>query len=255
MYGRVYLTRRNGLFVDDFVDDRGDVLPREGFFPGDHFIEHDAERENIGAAVNGFSFDLLRRHVAGRAHNMRCLLDGAELENFGGAEVGDLDGIVRGEHEVGWLDVPMNDVALVGELERAASLLHDAENAGKRKRLMIVEMRLEALALDEFHGDVVEAVFFAGVVNHDDVGVGQKAGGAGFGLEALQKLGARKTGAFFTEADGLNGYGAANHRVFRFVHHAHGAAAEFADDFIPPGFGQSGHQRIRRRRGFRLSFY
>ena len=120
--------------------------------------------------------------------------------------------------------------------------------------MMIVEMRLEALALDEFHGDVVEAVFFAGVVNHDDVGVGQKAGSAGFGLEALQKLGARKTGAFFTEADGLNGYGAANHRVFRFVHHAHGAAAEFADDFIPPGFGQSGHQRIRRRRGFRLSF-
>src|SRR2546426_4314129 len=29
MYGRVYLTRRNGLFVDDFVDDRGDVQNRQ----------------------------------------------------------------------------------------------------------------------------------------------------------------------------------------------------------------------------------
>jgi len=37
------------------------------------------------------------------------LLDGAELENFGGAKVGDLDRVVGGEHQVRGLDVAMDD--------------------------------------------------------------------------------------------------------------------------------------------------
>ncbi len=47
---------------------------------------------------------------------MGGLLDGAKLQNLGGAEVRDLDGIVGGEHQVRGLDVAVDDVAFMREL-------------------------------------------------------------------------------------------------------------------------------------------
>ena len=122
----INLSRRDGIFVDDLVDHCGDVLARERFFTGHHFVEHDAQREDVAAAVNGAALHLFRRHVARGAHDVRGLLDGAELQNLCGAEVRNLDGIVGGKHEVRRLDVAMDDVAFMRELQRAAGLVHDA---------------------------------------------------------------------------------------------------------------------------------
>src|SRR5229473_491640 len=147
------LLRRNGLFVHNFVNDGGDVLSREGLFAGDHLVEHDAERKDVAASVDRAALHLFRGHVAGRAHDVRGLLHGAELQDFRGAEVGDLDGVVRGEHQVGGLDVAVYYVALVGELQGAASLIHDAENAREREGVAIIEESLEAFSFDQLHGD------------------------------------------------------------------------------------------------------
>src|SRR5690349_6360083 len=135
MNRRVELAWSDWFFVDDLVDDRGDVLPRKGLFAREHFIDEYAKRKNVAAAVDDFALDLLGRHVAGRPHHVRGLIDGAKLQNFRGAEVSDLDGVVRREHQVGGLDVAVNDVAIVRELQRGAGLLHDAENARKGKKL------------------------------------------------------------------------------------------------------------------------
>ncbi len=121
---------------------------------------------------------------------MGGLLDGAELQNLGGAEVRDLDGIVGGEHQVRGLDVAVDDVAFMRELQRAAGLIHDAQRARQRKGVAVIEQRLQPLSLDQLHGDVVEAVFLARVENHHDVGMRQQASGAGFGLETRQEFGA-----------------------------------------------------------------
>src|ERR1700730_5478598 len=76
----VHLFWRDGVFVHDFVDYGGDVLTRNGFFAGDHVVEHDAEGEDVAASVDGAAFDLFGRHIAGRAHDVRGLLYGAELQ-------------------------------------------------------------------------------------------------------------------------------------------------------------------------------
>ncbi len=135
----------------------------------------------------------------------------------------------------------MDDVAFVSELEGAARLLHDAEDAGDGEGMAGVEESLEAFALDKLHGDVVEAVFFAGIVDNYDVGMGEETGGAGFGLEAREKLGAAEAGAFFTEADGFDGDGAADDGVGGSVDNTHGAAAEFAENFVAPCFYRCFH--------------
>src|SRR5215470_1248442 len=95
-----------------------------------------------------------------------------------------------------------------------------------------IEQSLQALALDEFHADVVEAVFFSGVVDNHDVGMRKQPGGARFGLETGKKFRAAEAGAFFAEADGFDGHGAADDRVGGAIDHAHGTAAEFAEDLV-----------------------
>src|ERR1700731_5011929 len=79
MNRRVHLLWRDGFFVDDLVDYRGDVLTGEGLLSRDHFIKHYAQGENVAAAIDGAAFDLFWRHVAGRAHDVGGLLHGAEL--------------------------------------------------------------------------------------------------------------------------------------------------------------------------------
>jgi len=73
---------------------------------------------------------------------------------LGGAEVRNLDGIVGGEHQVRGLDVAVDDVAFMRELQRATGLIHDAQRARKRKGVAVIEQRLQALPLDQFHCDV-----------------------------------------------------------------------------------------------------
>ncbi len=130
----------------------------------------------------------------------------------------------------------MDDAAFVGKLEGAAGLLHDAEDAGNGEGVAGIEERLEAFALDEFHGDVEEAVFFAGIVDDHDVGMGEESGGAGFGLETGEKFGAAEAGALFAKADSFDGDGAADDGVRGAIDDTHGATAEFTENFVAPCF-------------------
>ena len=117
---------------------------------------------------------------------MRGLLCAAELKNLGGAEVSDFDGVVGSQHQVGGFDVAVNDIAFMSELQCAAGLIEDAQSAGQRERMPAIQKGLKALAFHQLHGDVIQAVFLAGVKNDHDVGVREQAGGARFRLEPCQ---------------------------------------------------------------------
>src|SRR5262249_48283561 len=99
----------------------------------------------------------------------------------------------------------------------------------------------QALALDQFHGDVEDAVFFAGVVDDNYIRVREQASRARFGLEAAEQFRARQARAFLAEANRFHGDGAADDRVHRFIDDTHGAAAQFADDFVATRFRSRGH--------------
>ena len=86
---------------------------------------------------------------------------------------------------------------------------------------------MQAAAFDQLHGDVEQAIVFACVVDHHDVGVGQPAGGASFRLKTMEQVLVRHSGGLRVEADGLDGDRAADHRVLGAVDNTHGATAEF----------------------------
>ncbi len=180
----INLPRRDWLFVHDLVDDRRDVLPGKRFFSRHHFIQQHAQGENIAPSVDCPALHLFRRHIAWRTHNVRGLLHGAELQDFRGAEVGDFHRVISRQHDICRLDVAVYDVPLVRKLQRAARLLHDAQHARQRKRHAAIEMRLQTLAFHQLHRDVIQAVFFACVKHHDNVGMGQQTSRARFGLKS-----------------------------------------------------------------------
>src|SRR4029077_8679533 len=88
-----------------------------------HFVENDAQRENVGAMVESAARELFRGHVGGRTHEDAYLRlsRGSEsgVGGIGGAgflcqtEVQNFDAAFFGDHDVRGLEVAMHD-AFVG---------------------------------------------------------------------------------------------------------------------------------------------
>jgi hypothetical protein len=72
----------------------------------------------------------------------------------------------------------------------------------------------------------------------------EQARGTRFGLEAREEFVTREAGAFCGQSNGFYGNAAADDRIGGAINHTHGAAAEFAYDFVPPGFGHRGHEDV-----------
>src|SRR4029077_14944319 len=60
---RPYARKWPGLLPQDGVADVHVRLARERPLSGSELVEHDAEREQVGARIHGLAADLLRRHV------------------------------------------------------------------------------------------------------------------------------------------------------------------------------------------------
>ena len=85
---------------------------------GQESIEEHSDGIEIRTSIDFFTEDLLGRHVRRRAHQAEVngLLFGAE--DPGDAEVHDFDRAFVGHHDVGRLDVAVDDAAPMRVLER-----------------------------------------------------------------------------------------------------------------------------------------
>ena len=179
--------RRRRRLVQDLVDDLGRRRPGKRHPAGRQLVEHDAEREQVGAMIDAASERLLRRHVrdgadhhAGDGH----LLLGDQLvalfrrQELRQAEVEHLDEAAVGANQVGALDVAMDDAAAVRLVERVGDLHADVDHFADRQRPLRDPLR-EQLALDVLHDDEVGAGVLADVVGDGDVRRAQQRRGAG----------------------------------------------------------------------------
>ena len=195
-----------------------------GAFAGEELVEQDAAGVDVGTLVDDLAHELLGRHVGRGAH------DGAGLGHAAGfdacdAEIGDLGlADIVGDHDVGGLDVAMDDAASVAERETGEDLAHEAEGFGDRKAQIAVEHLLERAARDELHDDVGDLVGLAVVEHSDDIRMGEATSSLRLALEAVEAFDSLLV-VGVGEAHGLYGHPAADDRVPAIIDGAHGTTA------------------------------
>lgn len=226
-HGRGLRRTRRGR-VDNMVHDRdGAALERPP--AGEHPVQHDASRIEVGPLVDALASNLLGRHVGGRADDCPRLRQAAAVE-MGDAEIGDLDPPAAGQDDVRRLDVAMDDAVLVAVLQPGEQPRHDHRHLIRRQRLPRQQPGTERGALDVLHDDVGELFGLAVVVDADDVGTVQPSGGLGLAAETAAERGVLRI--LVVQRQRLDRHPAGDGRVPRFVDGPHRAAADTGADLI-----------------------
>lgn len=240
------------LLLEDRVHRLDGRRPREWRAARDHLVENDAEREDVRAGVRRVAADLFGRHVADRSEDRT---GGGEVGDGrrGGppgqgrrrsrqAEVDDLDVTVRGHPEVLRLEVPVRDPLRMrgrqsrGDLDAVLQRLARGQRAG-------AELVAQRPSLEPLHHRVGHSPIGADVVDRHDVGMGQGRHGPGLPFEARERFG---TIGRMARKD-LDGDGAIQAAVARFVDFAHPAGAERGEDLVraePRSWGEGRHAAL-----------
>ena len=242
-----HLGERLRLAVGDLVERIEHVLAGERAAPGDHLVEHAAEREHVGAVIDLFAFDLLGRHVTGRthhlagyrAHHRRRARVGApansgKLGQLGDAEVEHLAVTVGGNEDVGRLQIAMHDTHAVRRPQRLDNLDREIERHLGGHRSFSVESIAERLPLEVLLHDVVHVTRLAvddrlaHVEHRGNVRVIESRRRPRLLLEARQPFRIRRE----LGRQDFDGDVAPEPRVFGEIHLAHTTRTELVEDLV-----------------------
>jgi hypothetical protein len=165
----------------------------DGKFAGCHFVENDAEREDVGQVGHAVRVEpLFGGHVVhgpdgGVVAGHRChglgrgleLCD-AEIRDFGAAAA-------SFDENVGRFEIAMHHPGAVRIDQSFADLHGDVEDLGRTER-GFPEDHVEAVAVDVFHDNVQRVAVAPAVDDLHDVGVVELSDNGGFALEPGMKF-------------------------------------------------------------------
>ena len=202
-------------------------IARERHLPGEHLVEHDADRVEIGGLVDRRAARLLRREV------LRGADDRADLGHLAGAgprdpEVRHLDPPLASDEDVVRLDVAVDDPVPVRGAECGEDLAGVVDRDLDRGLPAGDDQLLQRAPVEELHRDVVGALGLAAVVDRDDVRMREPGGVLRLAPEALHE---RVVGRVAVVED-LDRDPAAELLVLGEVDLRHPARTELADDAI-----------------------
>ncbi len=167
---RVQVRDGRGVLAGYLVQERAGVSLKR-FPPGEHPVKDHPQRKQVRAPVQGIAFQLLGRQVSERAENLAGERKIALLQ-LGNSEIRDLCPAVRGDQDVGRLDITVDDVLGVSVIERLGHLLDQPERLGhgRGSQFRVGQKAIEGLPLDVLHDDVgcLGSRVFVDVVDGND---------------------------------------------------------------------------------------
>ena len=196
---------RGRLTLEDRKADSGRAVPVECPLPGQHLVEDRTEREQIAAGVHLAAANLFGRHVAnrtrdgatarqvrivtlagleqpvpGRVHGgaaerlvRLCRTDSCGRQEFREAKIEELRA-ARGQHDVGGLQIAMDDSVAMRVVERAGDLVRVGQRQVQRQR-PVRQSRGQRVTLEVLHDEEVDLVMTPDIVERADVRVGQRS--------------------------------------------------------------------------------
>ena len=224
----IQIAWRDRVFVDDFVNDRRNILADEWFFAGQHLIKNYAQAEEVRPSIQLAAFYLLGGHVVRRAQHLPGI--GDLPAGLGNAKVHDLYRAVPGNHDVGRFYVAMNNSVGMRVIQPAANLPRKLQHFFRRQDALFRQQFMQRGAFNELHGDVENSVLLAGVINGNDVGMIEDARRARFILETAHHF--LRVQSVDVEPHRFKRYGPPDRRVQRLVHNAHGAATKLTGNLV-----------------------
>ena len=128
---------------------------------------------------------LFGAHVRGRPHRHAGDRETLRLHDLGDTEIRDDGPAILVQHDIGRLDIAVNDAVAVGVPERVTNLGQDGLHHRDRQRADLVDDRVESPPLDVLHDEVQDLLALLDGVNGDDVRMTQRCGRARLALEPL----------------------------------------------------------------------
>ncbi|HYK87667.1 MAG TPA: hypothetical protein VE398_02785 [Acidobacteriota bacterium] len=157
-----------GYCVESVLEDIGGARTIKRPAARDHFVKHDAERKDVCSRVKRFSADLLRGHVSGgsggralAAGNIRCMR--------GQAKVQDLYAPRGSDHDIGTLEITVDDPGSVGVAESLDDLNSNIYGGIDFDRSPLDPLG-QRLPLDILHNDERTMVILAYFMDYRNVG-------------------------------------------------------------------------------------
>ncbi len=172
--------------------DRRHDRRRAGFLkrhaPGQHLVQHHAERPDVGAFVQFQAVARLGAEVGVRPDHRAGLGQAGAVAQVRHAEIGQARGAIFGQQHVIRLDVAVNDVQSVGAGQGIGQVQRDIQHRFERQPALIVEQIAQGTAADKFHNQVMFGGIFKSVQQRDNIGMVQLAQGFSLAPETIHQI-------------------------------------------------------------------
>ena len=223
----------------------------EGLAAGEQFVQHRAQRVQVGACVDAAGLQLLRRLVVRRAgdHAFQRRQRGM-VRHARDAEVQHLGLVAPRQEDVGRLDVAMHDATRMRVGQRIGDTAHQQCGLGRARAPSAVQRLAQVAPAQPLHRDVHAVRRQASVVDGDDVGVVQP--GRGARLVQEQRIQRDARGRVDVELQRLDRDHARQQRIPGLEHRAQAALAELLLQRIAADAGQRGPDGGVARFGSRI---
>jgi len=215
------------------LDDLVGRLARVRRTPGQQVVKRASQPVDVGPSVDRVGVGgLLRGHVLDRAHGLagtRHLFAG----RLGGPEPGEpqvenLQLPLLIHDQVRRLDVPVNQLVLMGVLKPHGRLVHQLAGLDNRQRALAAYKPRQVFPLDVFQHQEASALDFPSVQGADDVGMVEPADGLHLPLEP----GDRPLASQPARRQDLEGHFPAQLRVEGLVDCSHPALGQLFQDLV-----------------------